>query len=53
MASSLSIPEFHPTWDEFQNFDLYMDKLDSNPTATSAGAVKVISFQFYYIIAIY
>lgn len=48
MTSSLSVPEFHATWDEFKNFDFYMDKLDSNPTAISAGAVKVISFFYHH-----
>lgn len=47
MSSSFSVPKFHPTWDEFENFDLHMGRLDSNPIATSAGAVMVISIAIF------
>lgn len=49
MTFAMPIPEFRPTWDEFVNFNLYMENLDSNPIATSAGAVKVMNFILFSI----
>lgn len=35
------VPELHPTWKEFENFEEYMNGLFSNKKYLPYGAVKV------------
>lgn len=40
----ISIPEYHPTWEEFENFNFYIERSELDSNAISAGAVKVIKY---------
>lgn len=43
--SPTPIPEYNPTWEEYKDFNLFVERLELDPIATSTGAVKVLKFR--------
>lgn len=49
MTSDIEIPFakiLHPTWEEFQNFDQFMENCDKDPKMHNYGMFKVCHFPF-------